>query len=295
MPQTCILVDLENVQLKVADLAGLVRGEHQLKIFHGPSQNKVGLDLVMALQPLGDAVEYIQCEKAGPNALDFHLAFHLGRLTLQHPDLRIQIVSRDKGFAQLVSHANRLGHHVSQHASLPLATGPTATASASAGAKTAPAKKAAAAKRVSAKQAAPAPASAPTPVPVKKVAVKKAVAAKKVVAKKAAAKVAAKRATPPATKELKPAKPAPQPDAAPKSGAKAVRDVADAGDRSKAIASLQRMGEKRPTSVKALTHHLQSHLRTDLSDSAVESLVQGLMAAGLIAMSGRKLVYQLNA
>ncbi len=81
MTLTCILVDLENVQLKAPELAGLKRGEHLLKIFHGPSQNSFTAAMVRALQPLGDAVEYIQCEKAGPNALDFHLAFHLGRLT----------------------------------------------------------------------------------------------------------------------------------------------------------------------------------------------------------------------
>ena len=54
MTLTCILVDMENVQLRVPDLSRLERGRHQLKIFHGPSQNKLTIEMVRALQPLGD-------------------------------------------------------------------------------------------------------------------------------------------------------------------------------------------------------------------------------------------------
>lgn len=327
MTLTCILVDMENVQLRVPDLSALERGRHQLKIFHGPSQNKLTIEMVRALQPLGDAVEYIQCEKAGPNALDFHLAFHLGRLTAAQPDARYLIVSRDKGFAQLVAHANKLGGRVEQHASLPAdivgsaatsapvsaagkarttrSTRATATESAptpaparkaaatktaaKTAARKAPAKKAAAAKTVTAPAASPAPAVAPA---AKKVPAKKA-AAKQAPARKTGARADTSPAILPPAAPARSAGAAPDPAAAP--AAKPTRDIATATDRAKAIATLQKLGAKRPVTQRALLRHLQSHLGHDLSDGAVQALVDALVAAGVVALAQGKLTYHLGA
>ncbi len=332
MTLTCILVDLENVQLRVADLAGLSREQHQLKIFHGPSQNKLTIELVRALQPLGDAVEYIQCEKAGPNALDFHLAFHLGRLTVLQPDVQVLIVSRDKGFAQLVSHANRLGHRVSQHAALqaglfggkatPATAEPAAAPARKAPARKSVARKTAAAKPVAVATVAQTPEVKPAPerAPARKAAARKTVAAKSPARKSSAvtapapeaAPVAAPAPTPaqkpaarktPARKSTRaaasaapvaaPVEVAAAPASKPAAKTKSLRDVAGAADRAKAVASLRKMGSKQPVRLKALLHHLQSHLRTDLSPDAIESLVQSLMASGVITLADGKLTYHL--
>ncbi|MPN45276.1 hypothetical protein SDC9_192843 [bioreactor metagenome] len=40
----------------------------------------------------------------GHNALDFHIAYYLGRLSIQHPAARFVIVSKDTGFDPLVAH-----------------------------------------------------------------------------------------------------------------------------------------------------------------------------------------------
>ena len=40
----------------------------------------------------------------GKNALDFHIAYYIGRLATQHPDAFFHIVSRDTGFDPLVKH-----------------------------------------------------------------------------------------------------------------------------------------------------------------------------------------------
>lgn len=113
MIERIVLVDFENVQPAAEDLQSLVAERHLLKIFHGPSQNSLPIKLVTTLLPLGAAVEFIQCEKAGKDALDFHLSFHLGRLTIQHPGAEFIIVSRDrKGFAQLIEHGTRLGYQL---------------------------------------------------------------------------------------------------------------------------------------------------------------------------------------
>jgi hypothetical protein len=105
-----ILVDYENVQPAAEDLADLEVGKHLLKVFHGPGQNSMPIKLATTLMPVGAAVEFIQCEKAGKDALDFHLSFHFGRLSVLHPQAQYVIVSRDrKGFAQLIEHGSKLG------------------------------------------------------------------------------------------------------------------------------------------------------------------------------------------
>lgn len=299
MTLTCILVDLENVQLKAPELAGLKRGEHLLKIFHGPSQNSFTAAMVRALQPLGDAVEYIQCEKAGPNALDFHLAFHLGRLTASQPELDFRIVSRDKGFAQLVAHATRLGHRVSQHASLHWpgltdvvhAEAPAAQIAAApqperavraTKARKAAAKTVAKTEAPTGKKAAP----AKTPRAVAKAAAEVPIA-KKAPARKAAAKKAVESKTP-AARKVAPA--APAVGTRVKAGP---RDVATAADQHKALASLRKLGSKLPVKLPALAHYLESHLRNDLTPAGVQALVQWLTASGVLKQAGGKLSYQL--
>ena len=110
MIELIILVDYENVQPAAEDLADLEVGKHLLKVFHGPGQNSMPIKLATTLMPVGAAVEFIQCEKAGKDALDFHLSFHFGRLSIQHPQAQYVIVSRDrKGFSQLIEHGGKLG------------------------------------------------------------------------------------------------------------------------------------------------------------------------------------------
>lgn len=96
------LIDFENVQLKNIGL--LKPGSCRIKVFLGQSQSKLVLELVQALQPFGTDAEYIQIVGNGPNALDFHIAFYIGRLASQHPDASFTIVSRDTGFDPLVKH-----------------------------------------------------------------------------------------------------------------------------------------------------------------------------------------------
>jgi len=118
MSLTYILIDFENVKPTAADLK-LIRGAgYRVLLFHGPHQNKFDADIVKVLQPLGIQVEFIQCERAGKNALDFHIAFHLGGLveeskTAASPSKdksRFVIVSKDGGFDVLLDHVETLGY-----------------------------------------------------------------------------------------------------------------------------------------------------------------------------------------
>jgi hypothetical protein len=101
------LIDFENVQPKA--LGRLQPGAARIKVFLGQHQSKLMLELVQALQPFGKDAEYIQIQGSGPDAVDFHIAFYIGRLAASHPAASFTIVSKDRGFDPLVKHLGTLG------------------------------------------------------------------------------------------------------------------------------------------------------------------------------------------
>ncbi|MGH8512709.1 MAG: PIN domain-containing protein [Gammaproteobacteria bacterium] len=97
-----VLVDLENVQPENIGL--LYGGPFKIKVFLGATQCKISLELARALQAFGPDVEYIQMDGNGPNALDFHIAYYIGRLAAEYPDAYFHIISKDTGFDPLIKH-----------------------------------------------------------------------------------------------------------------------------------------------------------------------------------------------
>lgn len=96
------LIDFENIQ--PTGIGSLAPGSCKLMLFLGQNQSKVPVALSRSLQPFGTDVEYLQISGSGPNAVDFHIAFYIGRLAASHPDARFTIVSKDTGFDPLVKH-----------------------------------------------------------------------------------------------------------------------------------------------------------------------------------------------
>lgn len=97
-----VLIDLENVQ---ADSLGLLAGgPFKVKVFVGSNQKKVSLTMVQAVQLLGADAEYIQIDGHGKNALDFHIAYYIGRLAVESAGAFLHIISNDTGFGPLISH-----------------------------------------------------------------------------------------------------------------------------------------------------------------------------------------------
>lgn len=94
--------------MQPAGVGKLVPGGCKIKLFLGQTQGKVPVPLLQALQPFGSDVEYVQIAGSGPNAVDFHVAFYIGRLSGQLPDANFIIVSRDTGFDPLVRHLGTL-------------------------------------------------------------------------------------------------------------------------------------------------------------------------------------------
>jgi hypothetical protein len=102
-------------------------------------------------------IEAVPISKTGKNALDFHLAFYLGRIASQNPQAKIVVVANDKGYDPVLNHAKAKGLAVRRcgHARVPQAAAKKA-ATKKVPAKKAPAKKAATKKAVAATTKSPA-------------------------------------------------------------------------------------------------------------------------------------------
>lgn len=102
-----VLIDFENVQPK--NLGVLSGRTVKIKIFLGSNQAKIPVAMAQALQTFGPDAEYIQIDGNGSNALDFHIAYYIGRLATEHPGSSFHIVSKDTGFDPLIRHLKAKG------------------------------------------------------------------------------------------------------------------------------------------------------------------------------------------
>jgi PIN domain len=107
IPATVLFIDYENVTN--FKLANLQQPDVKILIFVGCAQVKIPFELVRETHQLGSAVEWVGVEQIGPNALDFHIAFYLGQISLQFPTANYVILSRDRGFDPLIQHLSKLG------------------------------------------------------------------------------------------------------------------------------------------------------------------------------------------
>jgi hypothetical protein len=97
-----VLVDFENVRPK--DIGVLNGGPFKIRVFIGAKQAKIPLDMAQALQAFGPNAQYIQINGSGRNALDFHIAYYMGRLAAETPDACFYLLSKDTGFDPLIKH-----------------------------------------------------------------------------------------------------------------------------------------------------------------------------------------------
>lgn len=98
-------VDYENV----GSLEGLKLADYErVFVFCGPKNPRVKLGTPPANEFC--RVELIGVTTAGPNNLDFHLAFHLGRFhEIADKSVMFHIVSSDGDFNGLVNHLKKIG------------------------------------------------------------------------------------------------------------------------------------------------------------------------------------------
>ena len=242
MSLTHIIVDFDNVKPSAADIA-LAHGKNlRLAIVRGPQPTRYEADLAETLHALGDQVSFSRCVKAGKNAADMQIAFHVGELvaTLQPGAYKVThfiVISRDRGFEPLMMYLRSKGFNATLAANFKAALGGEVSEDVK------PARKRAA-------KTAPAVKSDGAKAPAAKGAAAKSAAAKKSPARKSSAQKTAK-----APMERKSG------HVARKSSSKA--EAPDAA--AKVIDSLQRMRDKRPAKRKGLERHIESHLGRKLA------------------------------
>jgi len=105
MSDKFLLIDYENIQkVNLSDVPDNIL----VRIFVGQSQKSIPFELVQQAQRFGQCIEWIKIEGQGNNALDFHIAFYLGKLQTKHKGASFIILSKDKGFDPLIKHINNL-------------------------------------------------------------------------------------------------------------------------------------------------------------------------------------------
>ncbi len=106
MTKRLLLVDLENVH-KI-DLS-LLDETYRAIIYVGAKQNPPKAASKKAAAHRFQRVDFQKIEGSGKNALDFHIAFQLGRIIETEPETECIVLSADKGFDPLLSHLNKNG------------------------------------------------------------------------------------------------------------------------------------------------------------------------------------------
>ena len=102
MKNNYILVDLENVQ--PTNLDTLNGRNFKVIVFVGANQAKLSFELAVAMQALGNNAAYIKIDGNGPNALDFHIAFYMGKIAEKDSNAYFHVISKDTGFDPLIKH-----------------------------------------------------------------------------------------------------------------------------------------------------------------------------------------------
>lgn len=101
-----LYIDYENVQDVKADV---IKKTIKVKIIVGADQTKVPIDLVQKTQPFGNTVEWIRVNGKGRNALDFFIAFFLGKDVAADKEKTFIIYSKDTGYDPLINHLKNGG------------------------------------------------------------------------------------------------------------------------------------------------------------------------------------------
>ncbi len=110
MPTNYVLIDFENVQPK--NLETLKKHPFKIFVFVGENQTKVPFYLATAMQEFGENAKYIKISGTGKNSLDFHIAYYIGRLSLEDPNGYFHIISKDTGFDPLIKHLRTKKIHI---------------------------------------------------------------------------------------------------------------------------------------------------------------------------------------
>ncbi len=112
-PLNHVFVDFENVH--EVDVSVIGAKAVSLTLLLGARQTRLEVGLVEKLMEHSASVQLIRLASSGKNALDFALAYYVGRAVSANPGAYIHIVSRDTGFDPLVEHLRSRHIHAHRH------------------------------------------------------------------------------------------------------------------------------------------------------------------------------------
>jgi hypothetical protein len=112
-PLNHVFVDFENVQQIDVSVIGTKSVNFTLLL--GAKQTKMDAGLVEKLMVHAASVQLVRLASSGKNALDFTLAYYVGRTVSADPAAYIHIVSKDTGFDPLVEHLRSRHIHAHRH------------------------------------------------------------------------------------------------------------------------------------------------------------------------------------
>jgi hypothetical protein len=106
-PSRLLLVDFENTNVfNINDVATNIR----IIIFLGAHQKTLPVDFVKKCQPRGTSLEWLNLPYTGKNALDFFIAYHLGRILEKYgKNTECFIFSKDHGYDPLIQNLKKEG------------------------------------------------------------------------------------------------------------------------------------------------------------------------------------------
>jgi hypothetical protein len=112
-PVNHIFVDYENVQ--AIDPAIIGNKTVHLTLLLGARQTKLDVLLVEKLLHHAATVELIRLQSSGRNALDFALAYYIGRAVATDPAGYFHIISKDTGYDPLIEHLRSKHIRIRRH------------------------------------------------------------------------------------------------------------------------------------------------------------------------------------
>ncbi len=108
-----VFVDFENVHQ--VDLAVIGSKAVCFMLLLGARQTKLDAALVEKLMESAASVQLVRLTSSGRNALDFALAYYVGRAVIADPTGYFHIISKDTGYDPLIEHLRNRQIHVRRH------------------------------------------------------------------------------------------------------------------------------------------------------------------------------------
>ena len=112
-PLNHVFVDFENVH--EVDPALIGAKSVSLTLLLGARQTRLDAALIEKLMEHAASVQLVRLTTSGKNALDFALAYYVGRAVMADPTGSFHIVSKDTGFDPLIEHLRSRHIHAQRH------------------------------------------------------------------------------------------------------------------------------------------------------------------------------------